>query len=112
MNALLLSAVLGVVMMFSGLFIQQRSGIRAIAITGLIGLIIVNFLEMRGIMLFEIDTRGMMDFDRFSLLFNTIALASTLIYFILSARDMEKVSIHYAEFFALIYFILCGICLT
>jgi len=112
MNALLLSAVLGVVMMFSGLFIKQRSVIRAIAIAGLIGLIMVNFLEMRGIMLFNIDTRGMMDFDRFALLFNTIAFASTLIYFVLSARDMEKVSVHYAEFFALIYFILCGICLT
>jgi NADH-quinone oxidoreductase subunit N len=45
-------------------------------------------------------------------LFNTIALISTLLYLLLSARDMEKVGINYAEYLALIFFILCGITLT
>jgi NADH-quinone oxidoreductase subunit N len=35
-----------------------------------------------------------------------------LVYLILSARDMEKVGINYAEYLALIFFILCGITLT
>ncbi len=59
-----------------------------------------------------IDTKGMIAFDRFALLFNTIAFFSTLLYFLLSARDMEKVGVNYAEYFALIFFILCGITLT
>jgi NADH-quinone oxidoreductase subunit N len=54
----------------------------------------------------------MIAFDRFGLLFNSIAFISTLLFFILSARDMEKVGINYAEYFALIFFILCGITLT
>ena len=54
----------------------------------------------------------MMRFDRFALLFNSICSFRHLFIFILSARDMEKVGIHYAEYFALIFFILCGIILV
>src|SRR6185312_4399262 len=68
--------------------------------------------ESRGISFFKIDVSGMMYFDRFALLFVSIALFSTLVYFILSARDMEKVGSYYAEYFALIFFILCGVVLA
>jgi NADH-quinone oxidoreductase subunit N len=112
MNALIISAVFGVIMMFNGIFFKQKSAVRNLAIAGMIILLLVNILEMRGIGFFKIDSRGMLGFDRFALLFNSIVFASTLLFLILSGRDMEKVSIHYAEFFALIFFILCGICLT
>ena len=112
MNALLLSAVWGVVMMFSGILLKQKSAIRNVGIAGLVLLLTVNILEMYGSSFFKIDTKGMIAFDRFGLLFNSIAFVSTLIFFILSARDMEKVGINYAEYFALIFFILCGITLT
>jgi len=109
MNALLLSAILGVVMMFSGILLKSKTAIRNVAIAGLIVLLLVNVLEMYGIVFFKIDTKGMIGFDRFALLFDTIAFLSTLLYFLLSARDMEKVGINYAEYLALIFFILCGI---
>ena len=112
MNALLLSAVLGVIMMFSGIILSSNRSIRGVAITGLVILLLVNIMEMRGMVLFPIDTNGMLLFDRFALLFNTIAIFSTLLYFILSAKDMEKVGVNYADYFALIYFIICGIILT
>jgi NADH-quinone oxidoreductase subunit N len=51
----------------------------------------------------------MLSFDGFSLVFNSIAFGCTLIYFILSGRDIEQVGTHVAEYFALIFFILCGI---
>jgi NADH-quinone oxidoreductase subunit N len=72
-------------------------------------LLLLNILEMSGTTLFKINTAGMIVFDNFALLFNSIAIFSTLLYFILSARDMEKVGINYAEYLALIFFILCGI---
>ena len=112
MNALIVSALLGVIMMFSGILLKQKSAIRNVAIAGLIILLLVNILEMCGTIIFKVDTKGMIEFDRFALLFNTIAFFSTLIYFLLSARDMEKVGVNYAEYFALIFFILCGITLT
>ena len=112
MNALLLSAVLGVVMMFSGILLKKKSAIRNIAIAGVVLLLLVNIFEMCGTVFFTIDIRGMLAFDRFALLFNSIAFISTLLYLVLSARDMEKVGVNYAEYFALIFFILCGIILT
>jgi NADH-quinone oxidoreductase subunit N len=54
----------------------------------------------------------MIGFDRFALLFNSIVFISTLIYFLLSARDMEKVGVNYGEYFALIFFVLCGVTLA
>ncbi len=112
MNALILSAILGVVMMFSGILLKSKAMIRNLAIGGIVLLLLVNFLEMSGTVLFRIDTKEMIAFDSFSLLFNSIAFVSTLIYLLLSARDIEKVGVNYADYFALIFFILCGITLT
>src|SRR6478736_4379496 len=112
MNALLLTAIFGVIMMFSSFLLQSKAAIRGLAITGLIIVVIGNILEMSGLVFFKIDTKGMIGFDRFALLFNTIVFISTLIYFLLSARDMEKVGINYSEYFALIFFVLCGITLS
>jgi NADH-quinone oxidoreductase subunit N len=112
MNALILSAVFGVIMLFSGIWLKQKSAVRGIAIAGMIVLLIANILEMHNPSFFRINTAGMMSFDRFALLFNTIVLFSTLVFFILSAKDIEKVGVHYAEYFALIFFITSGIILV
>ncbi|MGZ5221863.1 MAG: NADH-quinone oxidoreductase subunit N, partial [Chitinophagaceae bacterium] len=112
MNALLLSAIFGVILLFSGIWLKRKSAVRAIAVIGMIVLLITNIMEMYSPSFFRIDTSGMMYFDRFALLFNSIVLFSTLVFFILSARDMEKIGIHYAEYFSLIFFITCGIILV
>ena len=112
MNALLLTAVFGVIMMFSSFLLSKKSAVRNVAIFGLIIVLAANVLEMSGILFFKIDTKNMIGFDRYALLFNTIVFASTLFYFLLSARDMEKVGINYSEYFALIFFVLCGVTLS
>jgi len=112
MNALLFSAVWGVVMMFSSFSFKNKAVVRYIAVIGMIALLAVNIAEMCGTIFFHIDSKGMIAFDRFALLFNSIIFASTFIYFLLSARDMEKVGVNYGEYFALIFFILCGVTLV
>ena len=112
MNALIILAIMGVVMMFSGILLKQRSSVRAIALTGLFVTIVLNVMEMYGFHLFKIDVTGMMKFDRLSLFFNTIAMSCTFIFFLLSAKEMEKVGLNYSDYFALIFFILCGIILS
>lgn len=112
MNAIVLSAVWGVVMMFTGLFSKSNAVVRAVAITGLSVLLIANILEMNDTRFFDINVRNMLVFDNFSLLFNAIAFASTLVYFLLSGRDMEKVGTNVAEYYALIFFILSGIAIA
>jgi NADH-quinone oxidoreductase subunit N len=112
MNALILSAVLGVIMMFGSILLKQRSAVRAVAMVGMLVLLVSNILETYGTVFFKVDTRGMMVFDKFALLFNSIVFLSTFIYFLLSAKDMERVGVNYGEYFALIFFILCGIVMT
>ena len=99
-------------MLFSGLWLKQKSTIRGVAVTGLVVVLVANLLEMFGHSLFKIPVDGMMSFDRLALLFNSIMIFATLVYFLLSSRDMERVGTDYAEYFSLIYFILCGILLV
>ncbi len=112
MNALIISAIMGVVMMFSGVLLKQRSSVLTVALAGLFVSIVLNVMEMYGVHLFNINANGMMQFDRFSLFFNTIAMGCTFIFFLLSAKEMEKVGLNYADYFALIFFIICGIILS
>jgi NADH-quinone oxidoreductase subunit N len=109
MNAIIISAVWGVIMMFGGVFIKKNSSIRILAEVGLLILLISNCMDMGGNHFFPINTHNMLYFDSFGLLFNCIAFGSTLIYFLLSARDIENVGINIGEYFALIFFVLCGV---
>lgn len=112
MNAIILSALLGVVLMFTGIFTTNKSTIRAVATTGLLLLLAANIGEMNGWHLFDINTRNMLVFTKFGLLFNTIAISATLLYLLLSGRDILEVGINGAEYFTLIFFILCGVCIV
>lgn len=112
MNALIISAVLGVVMMFSGIVLKQNSAVRSVAFAGIIILLLVNSLEMCGTILFKVDINNLIAFNRFTLVFNSIAFGATFIYLLLTAEDMEKVGKSYAEYFALIFFVLCGVILV
>lgn len=112
MNALIFSAVSGVVMMFSGFVLKSGKAIRTLAHLLLLITIIATALELRGVPFFHIRTTGMLSFDHFALLFTLIACVSTLVFFILSSKEMEKVGINYAEYFALIFFVLSGVVIT
>jgi NADH-quinone oxidoreductase subunit N len=105
MNALLVSALWGVIMMFSGLFIKQAAVVRYLAITGVMVLLGLNMAEMQGWQLVAIDTTGMLQFDTYSLLMNSILLAALLIYFLLSGSAMERVGNNLSDYLALFFFI-------
>ncbi len=109
MNAIILSALLGVVMMFSGILTKNGSAFKYIAAAGLLLLLIANLLHTYGIWSVHVDTRGMLNFNKFGLFFNSIAFTATLIYVLLSGRDIEKAGVNGAEYFALIFFVLCGV---
>lgn len=79
------------------------------AIAGMIIILSANILEFLGFPFFNIDTKGMLHFDSFSLHFNTIAFFCTLLFFLLSGRDFEKIGVHVSEYFSLIFFVLCGV---
>ncbi len=108
MNAIILSAVLGVVMMFSSVLVSNQKAYKGIALVGLLIILIANINETYNGPIFEINTYNMLAFDGFSLFFNTIAIVCTGVYFILTSKQIEKVGGHTAEYFTLIFFVLCG----
>jgi NADH-quinone oxidoreductase subunit N len=110
MSALIITAVWGVILMFSGLFAKKHSTIRYTAIIGIIVALVANILDYGKASSSLFD--GMLQADHLSIVFITIILGSTLIYFLLSGRDFEQVGNNVAEYFALEFFILSGICIA
>lgn len=111
MNALILSAVFGMIMMFCSFLVKNKGSFRHIAAVGLLILLIANIEDNYGHTLFQINTYGMLAFSRFGYLFNSIAIGSTLVYVLITGKEIEKYGRYTAEYFTLIFFVLCGIAL-
>ena len=109
MNTIILSALFGVVMMFTGIFIHNRSAYKSISGAALLLLLVFNVAESRGFTIFNINTTNFLHFEQFGLLFNSICIFSTLIYILLSGDEIEKAGNNTAEMHALIFFVLSGI---
>ncbi len=112
MNSIITSAVLGVIMMFSGLFLKKNSSIAILATLGIILLLVMAILDLSGYHFFPVDTHNMLFFEVFGLLINCVVFASTLALFLLNARDIAGVGNNPGEYFALIFFVLCGISIS
>ncbi len=108
MNALLVSALWGVVMMFSGIWIQQAAAIRYLAVAGVVVSLGLNLVGMQGWQLLPIDTTGMLQFDTYSLLLNSILLMVVLCYLLLSGSAMERIGHNLSDYLALLFFVCSG----
>ena len=112
MNAIILTAIWGVMMMLGGAFIKSKTTPKYLAIVGLAAIIIANCMQMNsGMAFFSVDVKNMLHFNSFNLTFINVAFGCTLLLFLLNGRDIEKVGENVSEYFALIFFILCGIAL-
>ena len=100
MNAIVFSALWGVVMMFAGVFLKNKAMARVMAIGGaLIGLV-VSILELQsGAPLIHYDDLHLLKTNNFNLTFIIVVYAALLLFFLLSGRDVEKVGNHVAEYF-------------
>ncbi len=98
-------------MMFAGLIADNRKSIVALAS--------VLFAALVGINIWDLVTTptnapqlffsNMLRVEHYSLWFNTLMTGCSLLYILLLGKEISKVGIHVAEYFALIFFILCGL---
>ncbi|MEP7238179.1 MAG: NADH-quinone oxidoreductase subunit N [Ferruginibacter sp.] len=110
MNAIILTAVWGVVMMLGGAFIKSKATPKYLAIFGLAVILAANCMQINsGSSFFTVDVKDMLHFNSFNLTFINVAFGCTLLFFLLSGRDVEKVGENVSEYFALIFFVLCGV---
>jgi NADH-quinone oxidoreductase subunit N len=111
MKAIIATTVFGVLMMFIGLMVDNKKTVTSLAA--------VLFLALLGVNIYELCTASpdqpevlfsnMLRIDHSSLWFNTLMTGCTLLYVLLIGKEVEKVGLHVAEYFALIFFILCGL---
>ena len=110
MNAIIFTAIWGVLMMLGGAFIKSKAMPKYLAIFGLAVILVANCMQMNsGMSFFAVDVKEMLHFNSFNLTFINIAFGCTLLYFLLNGRDIEKVGENVSEYFALIFFVLCGV---
>ncbi len=113
MNAILFSALWGVVMMLSSVFVKSKQTPRMLGIVGMVLLFVVNAWELNtGAPFFHIDPMDMLRVRSYNLAFLAVVFGSGILFFLLSGRDIEKVGNHVGEYFALIFFVLCGVSLV
>lgn len=112
MNAIILTALWGIIMMFGGVFFKHKSTPKYWAIAGIILILFANVHEFFHGPMVDINTHEMLKFSSFGLLFNTVAFACTLILFLLNGRDFEKIGSHVSEYFSLVFFVLCGLAIA
>lgn len=108
MNALILSSILGILMMLSSIVIKNKSLFKHISTVGLLLLLAAAIIEIKGRALFHINLHDMLAFNHFNIYISIIIIAATLVFVLLCGKQIENVGINVAEYFALIFFILCG----
>ena len=111
MKAIIATTVFGVIMMFAGLMVNDKKSVSTIAV--------LLFAALLGVNIWDLVTTpanapqlffsNMLRVEHYSLWFNTLMTGCSLLYVLLMGKEIQKVGSHVAEYFALIFFILCGL---
>ena len=98
-------------MMFAGFMVNNRKSAATLAV--------VLFAALLGVNIWDLITTSsnapeyfysnMLRVEHYSLWFNTLMTGCSLLYVLLMSKEIQKVGTHVAEYFALIFFILCGV---
>jgi NADH-quinone oxidoreductase subunit N len=111
MNAIIISALMGVVMMFSSWLTDNAKTQRNIGLVGMLLLIAANIAQLNGAWSIQFDTKDMLVFNRIGLYANLLLFVLTFVYLWINGEEIEKIGQHTADFYAIFFFILCGVSL-
>lgn len=115
MKPLIATAIFGVLMMFSALTVKEKKSFSVFASILLLILTCINVWEL--VELTHDDSAGvgmylfnnMLHVNTVGLWFNTLMVFITLIYVLISRRQIEQVGMHVGEYYSLFFFILTGV---
>lgn len=111
MKAIIAATILGIFMMFASLMVKTKKSAAALGIVTILVLFCVNIWDLATTSFTAPQAffNNMMRIDRYALWFNMLMTGCTLLYTLLTVKEIRKVGAHVAEYFALILFILCGV---
>lgn len=109
MNTIILSALSGIILMFSGFYIKNNRALNILSVVLFFGMIIGGIFELKGCSMFAGKFDNMITESLYGVSF-FIALAALAIFYLLLNKDaFGKVGKHTAEYYALIFFSFTGI---
>ncbi len=112
MKPLIASALFGIIMMFAALSVKEKKTNTIMAILFMAGLTLFNIIELLAVIKGGVPAplfNGMVRYDSFSVWFNTLMSGVGLLYILLCGRNIERVGQHVSEYYALLFFIFCGV---
>lgn len=105
MTTLILLPLLGVLILYLGLFKANKMLLSATSV-GLVFALLTTLAEWNSTP--SILFSGMLLFDRYAMVFSSLFIITTLLLVLLSRDYFEKISTHVAEYYALMLFALSG----
>lgn len=109
MNTIIISALSGIILMFSGFYIKNNRALNIISVLMFIAIIIGGVFELNGCKWLDGKFPNMIGESLYGVSF-LIGLAALAIFFLLINKDQfGKVGRHVAEYYALLFFSFCGI---
>lgn len=111
MNAILLSALWGVVMMFTGLASSEARLHGRMAVVGMALLAGAAWLDLAGISPFGLTGGGMLSYGPYESVFILLMAVCALIYLLLSVDTLAEAGTGTSDPLALIFFVMTGICI-
>ncbi|HRP89486.1 MAG TPA: NADH-quinone oxidoreductase subunit N [Edaphocola sp.] len=119
MKPLIATAVFAILMMFAGLFTQEKRSLSNFAAILMIGLLGLNIWELYDYLITLNDANAspyyfgkMLRVDNYGLWINVLLTALSLVYLLIFRDGIEKVGIHVGEYYASHFFVLCGLFLV
>ncbi|MBL7765549.1 MAG: NADH-quinone oxidoreductase subunit N [Chitinophagaceae bacterium] len=109
MNAIIVSALAGVVMMFTGLFFKKSGQVQGVAILAVLAILAATGYDYFLVSQTNRSYFDMIESDHYTAWFNVLITACTTMYVLLFHKDIAKVGRNDAEYFALIYFVMSGV---
>lgn len=111
MKAIIAATLIGVILMFIGITVKEKKTTVGLATFLLFVLFGVNLGDVMMTPAAAAQTyfNGMLRIDRYSLWFNALMTGCTCLYAMLVGKEIQRVGMHVAEYFALICFTLVGI---
>lgn len=113
MKPLIATAVFALIFMMAALYVKEKKTLSALAVALLTALTGISIWELCQALQSTVDHtmyfNDMLRVDVFSLWFFTLMCAVSLLFVGLCARAIQNVGRHVAEYYALLFFILCGV---
>ncbi|MDK7375295.1 NADH-quinone oxidoreductase subunit N [Weeksella virosa] len=109
MNIIILSALSGIVFMFSGFYIKNHKALNLLSIILLLGMVIGGICQLAGYEILADRYNNMIKPSPYGVIFFCVLAGLAILYMLINRNEFHKVGKHLGEYYALIFFSFVGI---